>query len=183
MVYTLIDKAIYLSDKEFQHNTINLVKHLLRINSYPDAFIKFHVNKRVNILNSKLNSNNININIENTDFCATRNSFTICIPYIKDFFEKVKLSLKPFNITLLPIMSNTLNNIIKRGKDKNDPLDSPNVVYQINCKNCDASYVGESKLFELRLEVLVKKIYFSVIRRLRHNPFKNREEAHDIVAH
>ena len=40
---------------------------------------------------------------------------------------------------------NNLNRFIKMGKDKIKKGKLSNVVYQINCKNCDYSYVGQTK--------------------------------------
>lgn len=37
------------------------------------------------------------------------------------------------------------HNLIIKGKDKNIKSESTNTVYKINCKNCSASYVGQSK--------------------------------------
>jgi len=39
---------------------------------------------------------------------------------------------------------NKLNTFIRAQKDKLPTLHS-NVVYKINCQNCDASYVGQTK--------------------------------------
>jgi len=38
-----------------------------------------------------------------------------------------------------------LNKFIKVHKDILSTLSRPNVVYKINCSNCDASYVGQTK--------------------------------------
>jgi len=40
---------------------------------------------------------------------------------------------------------NTLNIFVKTGKDKIDRSSRCNVVYKIDCQNCDASYVGQIK--------------------------------------
>ena len=40
---------------------------------------------------------------------------------------------------------NNLNRFIKTGKDKIKKEELANVVYQINCKDCDHSYVGQTK--------------------------------------
>ena len=38
-----------------------------------------------------------------------------------------------------------LYNIIKRGNDKLNKYNQTNKVYQLKCKNCNATYVGETK--------------------------------------
>ncbi|KYN39275.1 hypothetical protein ALC56_06352 [Trachymyrmex septentrionalis] len=40
---------------------------------------------------------------------------------------------------------NNLNSFIKTGKDKIKKDELSNVVYQINCKDCDYSHVGQTK--------------------------------------
>ena len=40
---------------------------------------------------------------------------------------------------------NNLNRFIKTEKDKIKKDELSNVVYQINCKDCDYSYVGQTK--------------------------------------
>jgi len=39
---------------------------------------------------------------------------------------------------------NKLNNLIKGHKDKDPDHRNNNVVYKINCKDCDTSYVGQT---------------------------------------
>jgi len=43
-----------------------------------------------------------------------------------------------------------LNNFIKRCKDRIDPKSHNEVVYKINCLNCDCSYVGQTKRHDKR---------------------------------
>ncbi|KYN50277.1 hypothetical protein ALC62_09186 [Cyphomyrmex costatus] len=50
--------------------------------------------------------------------------------------SEIKIAYKPIN---------SLNQIIKLGKDKLDKLNNTNVVYKIDCLNCDCSYVGQTK--------------------------------------
>jgi len=42
-------------------------------------------------------------------------------------------------------ISNTLSTFIKTGKDIIERSNRCNVVYKINCKDCDACYVGQTK--------------------------------------
>ena len=54
-------------------------------------------------------------------------------------------SLKSYGLRTVPKIVNTFNNIIVKGKDKQPTKTTTNVVYQINCENCNASSVGETK--------------------------------------
>ena len=35
--------------------------------------------------------------------------------------------------------------VVKRGKEKLDKINQHNVVYKIECDNCDSCYIGETK--------------------------------------
>ena len=53
---------------------------------------------------------------------------------------------------------NKLSNIIKLGKDKTDKVNQANVVYKINCKDCNVSYVGQtSRRLQVRAKEHAKK--------------------------
>lgn len=69
----------------------------------------------------------------------------ISLPYIPDFFEKTLGSLKKHNIILYPKNTNNLTTIVKKGKDRTELNKETNVVYKITCKDCPASYVGQTK--------------------------------------
>lgn len=70
------------------------------------------------------------------------------IPYINTISELVTLAVrnnKTKNSDLRIEMHNRLDRFIKAQKDKNDVPSNSNVIYKINCKDCDASYVGQTK--------------------------------------
>ena len=49
------------------------------------------------------------------------------------------------NISTIRVVSKTLKSIIKLGKDSANKWEQTNIVYQFNCENCPATYIGESK--------------------------------------
>ena len=66
------------------------------------------------------------------------------LPYVNGLSEslqriflrhKVSVSMKPYQ---------TLRNLLVHPKDKQDKMDTCNVVYRIDCQNCSNSYVGET---------------------------------------
>jgi len=74
---------------------------------------------------------------------------------------------------------NTLNIFIKTGKDKIDRSNRCNVVYRIDCRDCEASYVGQTKrrlttrIKEHKNDINKKSGILSVIssHRLRNHEF------------
>ena len=67
--------------------------------------------------------------------------------FINNFF-------KQHNTNVVYSTKNKLNNIIKLGKDKTKTRYNVHVVYKINCKDCNASYVGQTGR---RLNVRIKE--------------------------
>ncbi|EFN62754.1 hypothetical protein EAG_02768, partial [Camponotus floridanus] len=43
------------------------------------------------------------------------------------------------------IITKKLNNLIRRGKDNLQNNDKTGVVYKLNCKDCNLSYIGQTK--------------------------------------
>ena len=78
----------------------------------------------------------------------------IALPYVKEIENFINYLFKKHNTNVIYSTKNKLNNIIKLGKDKTKIGDNANVVYKINCKNCDASYVGQTVR---RLDVKIKE--------------------------
>ena len=58
--------------------------------------------------------------------------------------ERVNRLLKPHNIKLGHKPTNTLRNALVHLKDKVETIDATDVVYKINCKNCQKVYIGET---------------------------------------
>ncbi|KYN12693.1 hypothetical protein ALC57_15133 [Trachymyrmex cornetzi] len=110
-------------------------------NGYPLDFLFNTINNRIKSLshNNKLKQTNhkdlINSNIK--IYCT--------LPYVKNLTEKFQNVYRNYNLNIAYKPINSLNKFIKTGKDKLDKMDNNNVVYKINCYNCDCSYVGQAK--------------------------------------
>ena len=132
IIYNLVDRAILLSDKQYHCKNINYVKRI-------EKFISLNIKKRLCSIKSKNSINNKKL---------TKKHFNtvISIPFINDnFVNKLKKTLIPFNIHIVPKINNQLNNIITLDKDKLSKLQVSGCVYEFSCKNCSKNYVGETK--------------------------------------
>jgi hypothetical protein len=68
----------------------------------------------------------------------------VAAPYIKNITEKINRYLKPYNIQMAPKPTVTLKSKLCKLKDRREVLESKEVVYEVNCLECEASYYGET---------------------------------------
>jgi len=80
------------------------------------------------------------------------------IPYISTISESFLLQ-KKFGFDIVYSIPNTLQRFIKRRKDKIDTMSKCDVVYKINCHDCNASYVGQTKR---QLATKVRKVGLTI---------------------
>jgi len=110
-------------------------------NGYPLELIFEKINKRIkSILLNKVHSN---VNKVDTDLETKKHYFVI--PYVCGISETVASMFDKSVFTVGFRGMNKLNNIVRVQKDHVEHSHKNNVVYKINCKNCDASYVGQTK--------------------------------------
>lgn len=149
IIYNLTDRCLLLSHPKFYEKNLTLVIKTLLSNGYPLDLVFDKVNHRIKHL---INSNNmLNSRIshcDNNDRSDERKRLLV-IPYIKKLSEMVVSSIKKtnknFNFIVGYRCMNKLNKFIRTHKDKNQQSGNSNVVYKINCGDCDASYVGQTK--------------------------------------
>ncbi|KAI4455630.1 madf domain transcription factor [Holotrichia oblita] len=133
----LIDQAIKLAHPDFRKENLSKVKTILEKNSYPKEFYNKLITKRINkTCNTGTKSNN---NIYHT------------IPYINNLSDTIKHELKKsdIHITFIPTNRHLFTNLktpIKHGNQSN-------VVYKLDCKDCNKCYIGQTKQY------LKKRIY------------------------
>jgi len=143
VIYNLIDRAILLSDKEFQNKNIQKVKNVLKINNYPEKFMNKYIKKRICILKNKENIKNNDTKEQN----ETRNkSKIVAIPYNNEISTKItRLFQKETNSKLAYKNNNTLSWTYSNLKTKISNEFMSGVVYKITCNNCNKVYIGQTQ--------------------------------------
>ena len=136
IIFNLTDRAILLSHAKFHDKNREKIVKLLTDNGYPLEFI----NKNIDIRIKKLQFITPEKTVNNKDSPIN----VICLPFKRNFFYMTPI-FKKFNMSTILIVEKSLNTIIRLGKDIIDKWEQTNVVYKINCKNCPASYTGETK--------------------------------------
>nr|CAH8860870.1 unnamed protein product [Trichobilharzia regenti] len=126
----LINRAKRLvTEEEDINEELKLVQSTLESNNYPKAFIKRY------------------LKCEDKDESkpAAKNWVsTAVVPYRKETSDEIKRILNEHNIRVYFRASNTLRSLLVKVKDKIEQENQQNCVYQINCGDCNAVYVGET---------------------------------------
>jgi len=141
VIFGMSDKIIKLSHPRYHHkNFIETINLLLR-NGYPLEFIFSNIQNRIK--KSFLNKSHNTSIISHTSNDPPNKYFTV--PYIKHISNSFKSIPSKFGCPIAFTIPNTLSTFIKTGKDKIERSSRCNVVYRIDCKDCDTSYVGQTK--------------------------------------
>jgi len=120
---------------------------LLLDNGYPLDFIFDKINDRLkSLVNSKRKPSTPNSDDrkENNDFIDS-NRKIIVLPYINNISELIASTIDKSNYITGYRLLNNLGGFIRAHKDKNKVLLNNNVVYKIHCKDCNVSYVSQTK--------------------------------------
>lgn len=125
-------RATQLSSPEFKEKNLQLIKKYLNKNNYP-----------ISLINRILHINNSN-NLPARPLRSEQNYF-YKIPYVRQLSEKIKQTLTSENINIAFKSENTIKKKFFTKLKSRTPIDlQSNVIYQIPCKNCDKSYIGQT---------------------------------------
>jgi len=139
-MYSLIDRVFRLSHPSFHKNNFDLIIKILLDNGYPLDLIFNTIRRR---LHAYIRSNKRTASKKNEENPRLP-YFTI--PYVSCIFEKFTQFFKTITFGKLAFSCyNKLNKFIRVHKDALSLSSRSNVVYRINCLDCDASYVGQTK--------------------------------------
>jgi hypothetical protein len=143
-MYSLVDRAILLSHPIYQQKNLEFCITLLRKNGYPLDLIFKTINTRIKTLINKLKMDREkNCSRDNTDDEMAKK--IIVFPYIRKTSEKAAALIDRSKFIIGLRCINRIDNYIKVHKDKTDYMCKNNTVYKIECNNCNATYVGQTK--------------------------------------
>ena len=80
-----------------------------------------------------------------TDIQEEEIRMSINLPYLEGTSEKLQHILRSHKIRSTFYTENTLCKLLCKPKDRVATEDKNNIVYEIDCSNCEAVYFGESK--------------------------------------
>ena len=149
-VIGLIDRIFNLSHPTFHCKNLKLIIDILLNNSYPLWFVFKTLHERIKSLVYKSNDDSGRI----IDSESSVSYFSV--PYVQSLSERFKDITKDLDVRISYFSLNKLNRFIRTHKDSLCETSKSNVVYKINCKDCDASYVGQTGR-QLRTRIIEHK--------------------------
>ncbi|KYN20120.1 hypothetical protein ALC57_07527, partial [Trachymyrmex cornetzi] len=134
-----------LSVPKYHEKNLKIVIETLLINDYPLDFIFETINNRLKSLVHKKTLKQKQQTNDDNSINELDNKSWFVVPYINNITEKFIDIVKDCNVRLSFFSLNKLSCFIKTQKDHVASLMKRNVIYKINCNDCDASYVGQTK--------------------------------------
>ena len=118
-----------------------IIKQVLKENWYQESIIS-KIFKRITNNHSLPQSQQ---QTQTTDIQEEEIRMSINLPYVEGTSEKLRRILRSHKIRSTFYTENTLRKLLCKPKDRVATEDKNNIVYEIDCSNCEAVYFGESK--------------------------------------
>jgi len=131
-VMEMVDRSFFLSHPRFHRENLKYIITLLLENNYPFKFIFNTINTRIKYLISHHKQQRIGKNPKENN----KKWFTI--PFIQAISGKFKHVIKDVEAGISFYITNKLRTIIKGHKDNLATSSQMNVVYKLNCRDCNA---------------------------------------------
>lgn len=152
----MCDRIFKLSHPRYHTSNLHSVIAILSDSDYPLKFIFNILSKRLrNLINfSRDNIFSTSNPLPNNSICnshPTPSPSFFIIPYISNLSDKISMIFRNLNRSPAFVVHNKLNIFIKLHKDNLSKF--KDVVYKLNCIDCNASFVGQtSKQLHTRLK-------------------------------
>ena len=146
IIYSLTDRAILLSDKEYRINNLNCVRSTLLKSGYPLECLNEKIFERFKKLIANLHKTNEVCEIYNIDFRESRKVITFT--YIPNFQEQLCRIFKKTKLQIIFTIENSFQKkLFPTLKDRTQKKFKYNVIYEINCIQCNKKYIGQTCRF------------------------------------
>ena len=140
LVHCLINRAWRIcSNHYYFHQELLFLKNILKCNGYPSTFIDSCVNR---FLSQHYEEQNIR-------FGPKKKSIFLCLPYAGIRSDKVRRQLSRLLSAVVPwaslkvVFKPSLKlSVLSKVKSKDHVLLNSNVVYKVDCNDCDKFYIG-----------------------------------------
>lgn len=133
--HSLIHRLINVPLSKDNFNVeLNIIKSMAINNGYSVKIIDNILKRKIKRQTQKMLYCGLDKRKDSTNFCSL-NFINNVSPYIKNRISK-------FNINVIETNKTKLSSLLVNNKSKTDKLDRSGV-YQLECKNCDAIYIGQ----------------------------------------
>lgn len=149
VVSGLFDRGLKLSEPILRKKNIKLITDTLCQNGYPINLINDIKASRVNILYNGWTYQQLK---ESRSINNPYRNFTV-LPYVKGLAEQISKFLRKYGVRVVYKVMNTTARVFSHLKDPVPTLDLSDLVYKIDCLNCNKCYIGQIK------QHLSKRIY------------------------
>ena len=161
----MINRAYILPLSKSNRNIeINKIKHIAEIHNFPEKTINKIINKIENktIIQS--------LGYDTTTTTDSNNTIYRKFTYAGKINEKISKTLRKYNIHPIHKTNNSISDILRNYKEKTNKLNQ-NGVYKVYCKECEATYIGETgRKLSTRLQEHKKdKVHSNVGRHMHYN--------------
>ena len=142
VVSSLFNRAYSITtNKNDLHKENATIKQVLKENGYRESIIN-KIFRRIANNHSLPQSQQL---MPATDIQEEEIRISINLPYIEGTSEKLQRILRSHKIRSTFYTEMTLRKLLCKPKDRVATEDKNNIVYEIDCRNCQAVYFGESK--------------------------------------
>jgi len=140
IIISMIDRAFLLSHPKYHEKNLKFIIETFINNNYPLQFIFDTTYMRLKSLFKRRTKKQ---SLEGSD--KRKKNCWFLIPYIKKVSDKFKNIANVLESKLAFFSQNKLDRIIKSQKDCLPLSYNKSVVYKLLCKDCDSTYVGQTK--------------------------------------
>jgi len=140
VLMSAIDRTFLLSDPRFHQSNFEFIIETFLSNGYPLKFIFDTIAIRIkNLIKKRTKKQNLNHETDDDHMGW------FVIPFISKMTDKFKKITNNLKTKLAFFSLNKLGRMIKAQKDDILIGWNKNVVYKLDCKNCNVAYIGQTK--------------------------------------